>query len=304
MIQIKALPITRVEVLYDNEGAIITTTYSVHRFVLAPTSSYFKRLFNNPNYVEAKVKRSSIQVSALAAETFPYFLDYLYGQFSDSGEISRLQTYEYNQDVGLYWLADYFGVPALTSDVDSVFIADLKLRSCHAYLEAALELGVHHVVDAVTQCCSEKLFLGDGMCGQDLDDLAKSFDVTSLIALLEKMDGKKSVSQKASLFVAAFFGQHDVDAETFAGLTDAAMLPHFDPKAALVFLGKERELLGQQGMPLSSLKERCIDALALARNLTESDIHEEGPLRVQSSAFLLKLFQRTREHWIANSMEE
>jgi hypothetical protein len=145
-----------IEVVYMKDGAENQSTYHVNRAFLANASSYFKRLFvsqRGQHFVELKDKVCTIELEPLAAKMFPNFLDYMY----DNGR-SGLKVCHPRQSVALYWLANYFGVPRLTVDLDHLFIGDLVPETCGEYLSAARDLDVQQIVDAVIDYCAKHLF--------------------------------------------------------------------------------------------------------------------------------------------------
>jgi hypothetical protein len=87
-----------------------TQTYHVHRCFLAcgpHKSEYFAKVFqNSDSFREAESSTSHIELHPLAANAFPFFLDYLYAP-ENPLEIS-LETV-----TALYYLGEYFDVSHL-----------------------------------------------------------------------------------------------------------------------------------------------------------------------------------------------
>jgi hypothetical protein len=304
----------RVDVVYDRNGTTITTTYHCHRVILSNSSKYFSRLFKGnakggPAFVESKENASKIDLNASVAEIFPYFLDYMYWHFSDKGRSHHhLSPVLHQQNIGLYWLADYFEVSKLKRDRDHFLATELDVHYSSGYLKYALELGIQHIVDAIILYCSEHLIQLEDETEDEREDEdwvfeahAKVFDAACLLSVLEKKKPEVRVSLKASKLVAQFCDVHDVDAETFQTLTEYGLLPVIDSGAALQLLEKERALLATPDTAISNLQERCIDALAC--DFIQLDTIEESLLQQQSTAFLARLIVKAREH-LKDSMEE
>jgi hypothetical protein len=177
----------KIEVVCKKDGAASkTTTYNTHQVILANASSYFSNLLLNkakgcPQFAQQETNTSRFELKPLAASNFPYLLDFIYWQFSNSGRPSKKRSCfcrnVQGQDVVLYWLADCFGVSQLLRDKDYDINLGHDQERCLQYLPAAFELGVPRIIDSVLQFCIEERL------GLDKDELAAVLDLPSLIYL-------------------------------------------------------------------------------------------------------------------------
>jgi hypothetical protein len=199
-----------------------------------------------------------------------------------------------NLVVALHWHANYFGVSRLTKDLDDALPYEISYWT--DVLVNAMKLQLEEIVNAVISLSAKSIWW------KDMSDLVTAFDAHFLICFLKEKKDDESASRDASRFVVAFCDKHQVDAETFEAATDAALLPHIDHKAALSLLEKERELLPNQSPSLSSLQERCLDAIA--RNVRDFDLDEDSLLFRQSSTFAIKLLIKHTHYLIGNANAE
>jgi hypothetical protein len=216
---------------------------------------------DGPNFVEATETASRIELAASIADTFPIFLDYMYAQFSNNGNVGHLRPNAFCDFILLYWLADYFEAPQLCQDIDAGFETEtfLNVSNSGTVMSRAVAYGVQHIVDTVMKFCLTHLLEYDQIA---IGKLATALDAATLLNLLQNKDNSDDCSRKASEIVAAFCIAHEVDAETFATLTDADLLPCIDIKAIWPLLEKEREFIASEEFSVSSLQTRCIDVLA------------------------------------------
>jgi hypothetical protein len=111
-----------IEVQFDrrleNEDSITATqVYHVHRNILAvgpKRSEYFARLLQG-SFLEMETNTSKIQLDEVAANAFPYMLDYIY---------ERNETLAITSEtaVALHWLGQYFEIRRLRWEVRIVSV--------------------------------------------------------------------------------------------------------------------------------------------------------------------------------------
>jgi hypothetical protein len=244
----------------------ITSEYHVHRIILANASTYFARMFGTPNkdgytFVEGMDLTSRIELEPLR-EIIPCMLDYIYWHYSNSGSPSTMNPCVVVDAVDLTWLADYFDIPSLRGHLKKSWDDWLELK----FLETTAE---------------------------DMKKCANWGDIQIIIKLCQDTATSEEHGRKASQFLAAFCLVHPVDAEAFASLTDASLLPHIDPSAAWDLLEIESKLLTPSPSTLTDLQERCIQALA--RNFVKLDTGVDSPLRLQSNNFVVKLIEVSQQ---------
>jgi hypothetical protein len=298
----------KIDVMYEQNGSSITTTYHCHRVILVNSSAHFTSLLKGNakdgcSFSELK-ENTSIELNSVVAAVFPHFLDYIYSRFSDTARSCQHDLIQI--DFGFLWFANYFGMSKLKSDLDLVLAAKLNLSTSAEFLGYALELGLQHIVDAVISLCSENLFQLNDIEKEDEDwyfeTLAEVFDADCLLSVLTKKNADVAISRNASKLVAAFCGLHNIDVETFQALTCDTLLPDIDSGAALQLLEKERVLIiAAPDTLISNLQERCIDALA--RDFIHLNTVEESFLQRQTAALLARLIVKTRET-LKDSMED
>ena len=292
-----------IEIVHENDdcggvGTSSATTYYCHKVILASTSEYFARLLlakgckDGLVYAEVGDNMSRIVLAPLAAAMFPHFLDYCYCHFGrDKSQLEGEFLSEYNaDDVVFYWLADYFEVTQLRRQIERSLKAYMAVTTCWEYLRPALELGVPRILDDAIECGATHITQFDDI---HLGYFAEELDVPSLLVFLQKKGTTEVCSRKASEIVSAFLSYHEIDGEIFKKLTDASLLPHIDPSAAWELLEWEMELLDVHSAVVSDLQERCISGLAT--KFTNIDSSDNGPLSLQSPAFVLALFRKCQQ---------
>jgi hypothetical protein len=107
----------------NDETAPLTTTFHVHRIILASVSTYFQSLFKKRKQnqtSEHETQTSTIKLHPLAIESFPVFLDYVYNVV-----LGRL-GFEPSNAVALRHLAIYFGVDKLLKDITELILIDIR----------------------------------------------------------------------------------------------------------------------------------------------------------------------------------
>jgi hypothetical protein len=103
-----------------------TTTFHVHRGILASVSTYFQSLFKMDlryKTCEHESQTSTIKLKPEAVKSFPAFLDYVYNR--DLGILG----FERSNAVALRHLAMYFGVDTLFKDISELILLEFKKES-------------------------------------------------------------------------------------------------------------------------------------------------------------------------------
>lgn len=107
----------------DDEITPLTTTFYVHRSILASVSTYFQSLFKKRKYnqtSEHQTQTSTIKLHSQAIKAFPVFLDYLYNFAKGRLGFKRSNA------VALRHLAIYFGVDTLLKDISELILLDFQ----------------------------------------------------------------------------------------------------------------------------------------------------------------------------------
>ena len=110
----------------SNEVTPLTTTFHVHRNILAGGITYFRSLFKkrkNNQTSEHETQTSTIKLKPEAVKSFPAFLDYVYNR--DLGILG----FERSNAVALRHLAMYFGVDTLFKDISELILLEFKKES-------------------------------------------------------------------------------------------------------------------------------------------------------------------------------
>lgn len=124
----------------------ISTTYHVHKFVLAvgvKRNEYFHRLFLS-DFSESHLSTSKIELHPLAAATFPVFLDYMY---SSQNELS-IDT---KNATALYFIAAYFENSLLEAKVEQFWRGDVNLHNLAMYEDHARIFHCEEILEYVSE---------------------------------------------------------------------------------------------------------------------------------------------------------
>jgi len=241
----------------------VRETYHVHRHQLAVgrnSSGYFSRLFGQGGrFSESQQATSRIPLHPLAAAAVPLMLDFLYVPFHlDSLNLSL------DNATALHWLGQYFEIPRLRWDAYQFCRKNLTPETCGTYYEHAYALQDTKILKLARKFCKENI----GTIPVYSTRLVHLPDPTFWLELFEE---RKSTEQEYSLadmdnlskLVNAFcvHNEHQLDAETFKQLTEESNLLWIHSYAALSLLDLEQKIVSPDPATLSSLQERCIDAL-------------------------------------------
>ena len=236
-----------------------TTTYHVHKHVLAAgpqKSEYFARLFRSSAGERSPADKNThnnscrIELHAIAARAIPLVLDFLYAPYL------RVQVTTENA-TALHWLGQYLGIRRLRWEAKQFWKQDLTTETCGTYYEHAFWLRDDQVLSYVTRFIQENI--------EAIDTSSRVVhvpDPTFWVTVCEHSAMTKYLSIHLSQLINAFCCQNEVDAPTFAKLTQEKYLPVIHGHVALSFLDLERTIMAPHPATLSSLQTRCLDALA------------------------------------------
>ena len=290
----------------SGEGMAISRVFHVHKNILSvgpKKSNYFARLFQNGQCKEHQTNTSSIALDAIAADSFPLTLDYLYSP-SDKLEISTSNA------TTLHYLAGYFEIQRLQWEAFQFCRRDMKIENCHTYCEHARLFHQDNVTKLVAKKCFEKL--DDISLDSALLEVSDSTLWTEVIRLIrdgrqaagwssDSEDTKRARSLALSLLIARFcqLQPEAIDAETFTHLTGVTHMTVVASGAALPLLQTEDSLLPKSdASKLSCLQSRCVEALVSSWETMDytalSSALSELSFLVFSSVFT-KAFEEAKE---------
>lgn len=227
--------------------------YHVHKAILAvgtKKSGYFAKLFGH-HFQESKVNTSQIGLESLAADAFPFMLDYLYSNFDD------LQLTNENA-TALHFLGQYFEIPDLCSKAEQFRRGNLDPINCAMYYNHAKIFHDEDAVRCIVKVCCRMLDL------LELDSpLIAISDELFWIDLLKENKGNDSTH--LSNLVLQFCSVHPdrLNPEIFSSVTEESVLPMVACEAAIPFMELEKSInpLLVEGTHLTSLQKRCVTAL-------------------------------------------
>lgn len=230
--------------------------YHIHKAMVAvgtKKSNYFARLFRNENFQESKTSTSCIELEPLAAEAFPVLLDYQYS-WSDELRITDENA------AALKNLAEYFEIHRLRDQAAQFQIDNIDLTNCVMYYKHGKLFHDESIIHIIGKFCSSML---DAI---ELDSpLLEIPDEKLWIVIVKENQGKEC--PHLSNIVLKFCTLHPecVNAETFSILTGESVLPIVAFEAALPLMELEMDKLPlDEAIKLTSLKKRCVAALALS----------------------------------------
>lgn len=135
-----------ITIKYSRKGRSRTFTridkYYVHRNVVGAgnhASKYFYDVFKEN---KSSGSNTDVELSGLAAASFPVLLDFIYGISGEGVEVCTKTA------VPLRYLGDYFGVSSLFNKVNKFIQHDLNRNNVHLYLKNAQECNDDDLVQA------------------------------------------------------------------------------------------------------------------------------------------------------------
>lgn len=299
------------------QGRLYHEIYYVHKSVLAVgprRSLYFAAAFQNrdphgelddnfgstfdDSFVQAPVQKMppptqhidldkancSLELEELAAESFPVLLDFLY-----SGELA-VATHNVT---ALNALAERLQIKLLRRRIRDFWTQDLTMETVCIYYEHARVFGDNRILAHAEIYCAEHLF---EIREHAVIELLTTVDPLFFLHVITH-PALTGASLRLSLLVAVYCNIHkeELDAERFCELTGPLHLPVLEVKAAKALLELEDELCGRDpGLPLSSLKARCIEVL--------STHWKEACLTDNDQVHLPRLFGASLESFVSHSL--
>jgi hypothetical protein len=243
-----------------------SNTYHVHKCMLAAgtcKSEYFHRLFQS-SFSESRVNTSQITLHPLAANAFPFLLDYIY--------TGRL-TIDTKTATALVFLAGYFENRLLQLATKSFWKKDFKFLNLHVYYNHASIFHIEPILASVSSYCQEHFFRL-----QPHHPIIETIDPTMLWSILSNINIKKinrtteSSLHASRLVVAALKNNKNkqllLQAELFDRLTRENILPVICHSAAAELLDRYSKThcmdrdKEEEPRELASIQKRCITSLA------------------------------------------
>jgi len=231
--------------------------YHVHKCVLAVgdrSCEYFTRLFTNDHFAEAARRTSRIPLPRLAANAFPFMLDYMY----QSNEPLVVET---ETATALHFLGQYFENRELRWDAKQYWKYDLTLANCHVYYEHAKVFRDEKIINAVAQTCENNFHLLEPS-----SPIVMVSDPEYFLNIMDHSTIGKEDSLRVSRLVAEVcnLSHKNLKAGVFWAITDEKFIPiiHLSVATDLLRLHSLYQEGYQTINALSSLQARCADALA------------------------------------------
>jgi hypothetical protein len=137
------IQVTRISGEDDDESC---QTYHVHKYFLGVgprRTSFFNGVFHASHLDSSKTGVTLLKLEESAADSFPAFLDYVYG-FNDVDVTTE-------SAVALRHLSIYFGVPSLYQSVSDFLEQDFSECNVHMYCREALLYHDSEIVDVCMQ---------------------------------------------------------------------------------------------------------------------------------------------------------
>ncbi|GKY99802.1 hypothetical protein MPSEU_000934000 [Mayamaea pseudoterrestris] len=223
-------------------------------------SGYFKTACrSDEEFKERSERTSSIELEKFVADAFPDMLDFIYRDVSKKSFNITVETASVLDALG-----QYFNVPSLCQE-------------CSRVQEMVMDFCISNISDAV--------------------EWNDSFDVATDIEFWFKVPDNCGKDERSSLGTSCLVRHicrvHKLDLLKFRELTGVAYIPRIHKNAALPLLKMEAELLGEMGeerLALTSLQERCMEALSRSHTSIFGDEAVVLKLNVeQGTLFMLKL---------------
>ena len=255
-----------IEILVNGE---IHGSYPVHTSVLceeSKRSEYFAGLFvrQHSEFSENQSRSSRIELPPLAAEAFPFFLDYFYLK---SGS---LEDIDYEHAAALFYLGDYFGVVGIQHAAEKVWRQHMKIENCAVFYEHSQLFSNEKLAEAVDQLLCHDVGAIDPLRANFAGASISSW-LHVLTTALETNNGRPNDNLVALISKFCYKRKDDLSFEAFLMLTDLEVLPTMGYKAALSFLEFDKLFCGSSSLSsgeLSDLQARCIDELAASKDVS------------------------------------
>ena len=294
----------------DDDISRKVTTYNVHRCIMAVgsrKSGYFETLFREAcNFQENATNTSKIELKQIAADAFPFMLDYVYSNIT-----SQFRVYQHSL-TALHFLSQYFDVSNLRRMAWQLIKKDLCLENATQYYKDAVCLGHTKVLDQVEYVCAKSL-LRIPLDGEIMHSSTAGFwiRIANKMRNNSKHNNNSSEKEKTSSHLSRIVANgiqvwsYKLTLEDFAALTDPTIMPHIHRDAVFQLLAESNRLntktpedtvlLGEQ--QLTCLQERCI--VSLASSCVENDFFADENdqfasqvlVAAQGTVFMTKLLR-------------
>jgi len=145
-----------IEVVTAKRGRNTKKVYHIHRNVIAigpKKSGYFEALFKSNQFKESDGRTSEVNLTEDVASYIPDFLDYIYADNSECSHVINRNNWS-----SLHYLADYFIVPKLTSDISAFVQKDMhnNLEGYLVDLSGSKELP-EYIIKNATKACAQMI---------------------------------------------------------------------------------------------------------------------------------------------------
>eukprot|EP00816_Leptocylindrus_hargravesii_P012837 CAMPEP_0196825408 /NCGR_PEP_ID=MMETSP1362-20130617/93036_1 /TAXON_ID=163516 /ORGANISM="Leptocylindrus danicus, Strain CCMP1856" /LENGTH=444 /DNA_ID=CAMNT_0042205827 /DNA_START=148 /DNA_END=1483 /DNA_ORIENTATION=+ len=247
----------------DNAPLKIQKVYYVHKHVLAVgprRSQYFARLFRSGIEVaEHTSDTSSIELEPSAAKLFPKMLDFMYSWHNEKFVVTPKDA------VVMRYLASYFGVKALYTDVGDFIRQDLTQRPTNAPF---------YVADAILYQDEKVLEVAKSLCAQEFNKIKPEVMAELPLQFFRDMLSSPNLireenSDILSRHVAAICRNHagEIDHSVMIELTDNDIMPTVASDAALYLMQLSnvhslQMVSGTESSTGPTLHERCVDIVS------------------------------------------
>ncbi|VEU36393.1 unnamed protein product [Pseudo-nitzschia multistriata] len=273
-------------------------TYHVHRSVLGAgprKSVFFSKLFRKGN--KAGSNSTRIQLDEQDAESFPLFLDFVYGAAPGADESnSKSLKLNVREDFGapnavsLRHLAKVFDCEGLTLAVNTFIQKDLSLRTGPVYLVEAHHYEDNRLIESSKRLCIENFALLDtraivGLPPELFQSVMSGVIRRAKSAHESTPEEENALGYHVGEVVCQYFEKnpHELSAPLLLELTDEEVIKEIAPEPAIGITALIRDLDAKEIRPNSGewrgvvgLSQRC--ARAIVREYGWKDFNVKSAL--------------------------
>eukprot|EP00536_Pseudo-nitzschia_multiseries_P008985 jgi/Psemu1/288155/fgenesh1_pg.240_\ len=268
-----------------------STTYHVHKRVLGEgsrKSNFFSKLFREGGKRDIPSQSSTrIQLDEQDAQSFPLFLDFVYGACHDSKNgnddsltLNLTESFTAPNAVSLRHLAKVFDCDGLMLAVNKFIQKDLSLRTGPMYLAEAYLYEDDRLMESARRLCIEHFSRLDT---KSITDLPRELFRSVLTAVIKRCkhgheispEEQNSLSYHLSEVVCQYFEKHpeQLSVQLLLELTDDDAMSKIAPEPAIGITALVRDLNPQEIKPDSEEWERII---ALSQQCARAIVEEYG----------------------------
>jgi len=249
-------------------GREATREYHVHRSALAigpKKSGYFETIFKSDDFQESTDKTSEVNLPEDVAAQIPVLLDFLYCHKQESALINR------DNWRMLYYLADYFLIPALKDSIKDYVLKDMQdIKNLEGYLSSLQhddDSMSEFLVPKITSACVGMILsikvgssllssLPPAMLLQVFIRIRASKDITSLYS-----DSQYHICKLAIDYIRT--NKNILDKKFFYALTDELYLPSDVRQAGQVAIDLLEIIETTKWVaPYTGIESMCVTALS------------------------------------------